>query len=176
VKNLLVIIIICISSNLFSAEVVKSDKTNLEIIDFQIPILKSTGGGNGGDTVSIDLNAVRYELRRVSDELISFLISTTGQELYEDLDTAKTIELLSDTEVFKIVTMQLRDKFLVDRDAVNYPSELKVFLNAKSLEEAIGTKAIYVLVLHEVFGIQGIETNNAESSVQGYIESIQLCR
>lgn len=164
-----------LSERMLDSKTAEELERNLESTpEIQEKMLMSTGGGNGGDTETITKSGIQRELTRIKNELATFLASPVAKEVFSEVDLEETIELLTDEETFALVQTNLRDKFDIERDAVNYPEELKVFINQGSFESALGTKAIYVLVLHEVFGIQNVEVNNSNSTADAYKESLKL--
>lgn len=138
------------------------------------PTMIDNEKGNGGEYDIINKYGVESDFLRIRKELINFLNSDTALNLYPNIDLKRTIELLEDDEIFELAKENLVDKFNLKRDALNFPENLKVFLEEESFAKAVGTKAIYVLVLHEVFGLQGVEVNDAESSKFSYEESLKL--
>lgn len=138
------------------------------------PTMLQNEKGNGGEYSAINHFGIKADFFRVRGELIQFLSSDTAISLFPKIDLGQTLELLKNNQTFEFTQRVLIDKFYLKRDALNFPNNLKIFLEKKNLEEAMGTKAVYILVLHEVFGLQNIETNNIKSSDFAYEKSLKI--
>jgi hypothetical protein len=130
--------------------------------------------GNGGDIDSISRYGLEKDFSRVKFELVDFLVTEKAQDLFLHIDLKRTIKLLLEDNTFSIVKESLYDKYNSKKDALNFPENLKVLLRYGSLVEALGSKAAYVLVLHEVFGIQGVEKYSSSDPGSAYAKSIKI--
>ena len=135
-------------------------------------------GGNGGSGSDVRLVIVENEVERISDEIFFFF-----EENQEPRMTFPEINITEFLEIKNQLTIEAAAETLIDKNGVrrtclNFPTEIKIQCNLdfENLNDLPTAK--YILVLHELLGLLGIEESNPNNPrlIQSYSISSRLNR
>lgn len=115
--------------------------------------------GNGGSENEAKRVSVEAEIKSVALKIQIFFTKNPGleSEFYE-FDRNKLISTIG-TASIKVVDDKLVDKFGETRTCLNFPLKLEIICNLDFQKLDSFPRAKFVLILHEVLGLLGVEEN-----------------